>query len=1713
MSKLNGTEAHVQVAVRARPLNQRETDLKSPVIITIHGSQILVNKSQEKHHTPKTFSYDFCFDSMRLDNSNYASQEFIFNKLGIEIIKHAFEGYNACIFAYGQTGSGKSYTMMGTHNDRGIIPRLSQSMFDRIETELKQDIHNDLNIESMDNEKLNDILSLKFSSTYRVEVSYFEIYNEKVRDLLNPNNNHHALKVRENKILGPYVDGLSQLVVTSYQEIETLLIEGNNYRTVASTNMNNESSRSHAVFTLKLTQTLSTEASETQSVKVSKISLVDLAGSERVSKSGVQIEQIRFREGCNINKSLSTLGLVISALATRQSHENNPKSTKRTFVPYRDSVLTWLLKDSLGGNSFTIMLATISPSYDNYEETISTLRYADQAKKIVNHAIINEDEPGKIIRELRNEIDKLRKELADAKAEKSAEKLNAEINENEKLMQTITKDWQERIAETDKISKERHELLEKSGISVCSSGIGLEKDRLYLVNLNPDPALNELLVYYLKTKTSIGRPDASVKQDIELIGVGISPEHCVIEIRNQNQIFLIPLNKSKTYVNGQLIDNERQLRHGDRILLGCSHFFRLNSPGDKNSTSTSPARSSVMNTSSHLSFIDAQNEFLLHQLATDPMTKELRLFLKQDDNNQETNRIISRKTSDVYEREIEYLKTQLMRSESRSSTINSRTHAFEESLSKWRFSNKLLNESEESRSFFNRLKQELIRVNALVSEANTIASEMQRQTTYSAMLQIPVSYLKPSERATTNLCESAVQVKRRNLSPQIWNIEKFESKLNDMRDVYYEWQMSENKAQLLTQQQKRNDPFFDADEYNSLIGVANIFLKALFYDTKLDYPVPIINTQGEIAGSLHVILLQMGTSSIKKLSDFQSNNIPRTSISEGIIIDANENSLSECSDSQNSFDDESIDDSTGISNDNKTDQITVKFIIKEIRDLLPCDAEYIMCRYRFINQKEDQTIISIKSSSDDHEEDAKKPRIFSFNHEKEYTLTVTDNFISTCFENAISIEVWYHYNSMPLSINTTANNERNRRDAEIRALSNRWKEVKRHIQYAVEVHELDASGRWEPVEVDAQQSQIISGGVYRLRQGQSKRLVARLRVLPQSGTMPLVLHAIRSVEIGSISTRKINAPRQLDSYQDEELQCLRHEWLDLIEKRKLYLESEVKLLSQQTNKTSNDLERETALLEQLVRLAEERNFAEFPPPGSGIPGSPPCWTPPATIEEHRPLIFLNLDPVNMNTENDTAGLKATLSEENKNDMFRLPLLHHASDEVRAVAQWDPSIHEATEMNRVTPNNTIVYMIVKIIVLISQPVRMELILRKRIATTIGKTEGWWSGKAMKYLLGYKPYKRTSVVYEIVSSIPKYIHEIEDRKSLALIAGSECHSQNYVQKYIQYASAVDSLLLLDKLRQEISLAESSAKQQTIRKATSVPNIANQQGNTTLSIAPINSRRENDDEQTSMKKSPSIQNESSNRQNPFYDENKTAKSSFLYPHTHNETAPTQIKTINTPFSTFSRSEHNISTPMSIHIDNINHNETQHSYFESTTPSMLSRTLFIEQEQLQPVQTSSIRIRHTFSIDDHENQNNKKQDIDQALLSISTLEEKYSIPTTTTTVTPQHIESLSTTTTATNNDQITEMTIKKIVDINDDEYPIGCRVIVNTDHHIFNKVGFIRYVGKTYFKEGIWYGIELEEPVGKNDGSFSGHVYFQCPDKHGVFVRRDKIRRLIEK
>lgn len=313
----------------------------------------------------KTFTFDNSFWSHDTEDEHYATQEDVYNCLGEEFLDHNFEGYHTCIFAYGQTGSGKSYTMMGKDEQPGLIPRTCEDLFERIES----------------NESAN--------ISYSVRVSYFEVYNEHVRDLFQPRTDPpQYLKIRESPTEGPYVKDLTEIQVKNYTEILKYMRLGDNSRTTAATKMNDTSSRSHAVFTIMLKQIHHDYHTDETTERLARIRLVDLAGSERAKATEATGQ--RLREGGNINKSLTTLGRVIAALADPKHSRTQGSSRKvRDVVPYRDSILTWLLKDSLGGNSKTAMIACIAPS--DYDETLSTLRYADQAKRIRTQAIVNQD--------------------------------------------------------------------------------------------------------------------------------------------------------------------------------------------------------------------------------------------------------------------------------------------------------------------------------------------------------------------------------------------------------------------------------------------------------------------------------------------------------------------------------------------------------------------------------------------------------------------------------------------------------------------------------------------------------------------------------------------------------------------------------------------------------------------------------------------------------------------------------------------------------------------------------------------------------------------------------------------------------------------------------------------------------------------------------------------------------------------------------------------------------------------------------------------------------------------------------------------------------------------------------------------------------------------------------------------------------------------------
>lgn len=578
-----------------------EIDRGAKCIVEMNGNQTVLTPPPDapaakgsKDHGQKVFAFDRSYWSFNKDDSTYAGQDNLHDDLGKPLLTNAFQGYNNCIFAYGQTGSGKSYSMMGYGKEHGIIPKICQDMFERIK----------------------DIQAQDPNTRCTVEVSYLEIYNERVKDLLNPGTKGN-LKVREHPSTGPYVEDLAKLVVGSFEEIEHLMDEGNKARTVAATNMNATSSRSHAVFTLMLTQKKLDMETKMEAEKVAKISLVDLAGSERATSTGAT--GARLKEGAEINRSLSTLGRVIAALADLSTGKK--KKGAASQVPYRDSVLTWLLKDSLGGNSMTAMIAAISPADINYDETLSTLRYADSAKRIKNHAVVNEDANARMIRELKEELALLRSKLgggggaiggaggavpADevyaegtplekqmvtitapdgSKKKVSKAEIAEQLSQSEKLLSDLNQTWEQKMAKTEEIHKEREAALEELGISIEKGFIGLStpKKMPHLVNLSDDPLLAECLVYNLKPGvTMVGNAEAETHAEhqlgIKLKGTRILPEHCSFENAADGTVTLLPKEGAAVMVNGKRITEPQQLHSGYRVILGDFHIFRFNHP-------------------------------------------------------------------------------------------------------------------------------------------------------------------------------------------------------------------------------------------------------------------------------------------------------------------------------------------------------------------------------------------------------------------------------------------------------------------------------------------------------------------------------------------------------------------------------------------------------------------------------------------------------------------------------------------------------------------------------------------------------------------------------------------------------------------------------------------------------------------------------------------------------------------------------------------------------------------------------------------------------------------------------------------------------------------------------------------------------------------------------------------------------------------------------
>ncbi|XP_036592586.1 stAR-related lipid transfer protein 9 [Trichosurus vulpecula] len=528
------------------------------------------------------FGFDYCYWSVDPEDPQYASQDVVFQDLGTEVLSGAAKGYNICLFAYGQTGSGKTYTMIGTPASLGLTPRICEGLFSK-----EDDYSNS-------------------PSSCRIRVSFLEIYNERVRDLLKQSDQKkpYTLRVREHPETGPYVQGLSQHVVTNSRQIIGLLEEGVANRITAATHVHEASSRSHAIFTIYYTQAVL--ENNLSSEIASKINLVDLAGSERADPSYCKD---RITEGASINKSLVTLGIVISTLAQNSQmfiSYQSPNSTsseggdngslsspsvagsiggvprKQSYIPYRDSVLTWLLKDSLGGNSKTIMVATVSPANSSYSETMSTLRYASSAKNIINKPRVNEDANVKLIRELREEIERLKGMLLSfelGNLSPFTDGRNGNLKElvlhNEMKRDQLSKDWAQKW-------EDWKALMDQCNVDINKkrAGVTIDSNLPHLMVLDDDVLSTGVVLYHLREGTTkIGRIDSDQEQDIVLQGQWIERDHCTITSAC-GVVTLQPALGARCIVNGQEVTDSCRLTQGAIIILGETQKFRFIHPAE-----------------------------------------------------------------------------------------------------------------------------------------------------------------------------------------------------------------------------------------------------------------------------------------------------------------------------------------------------------------------------------------------------------------------------------------------------------------------------------------------------------------------------------------------------------------------------------------------------------------------------------------------------------------------------------------------------------------------------------------------------------------------------------------------------------------------------------------------------------------------------------------------------------------------------------------------------------------------------------------------------------------------------------------------------------------------------------------------------------------------------------------------------------------------------
>jgi len=669
--------------------------------------------------------------------------------------------------------------MIGKAPNTGIVPRVTEEMFERIKKTT--------------------------SDTKRYEVTYsmLEIYNERVRDLLVPEDNapKEGLKVRERTTGECYAEGQKDMPVNSYSQIEKLMDYGNKNKTIGATKMNKESSRSHTVITIKFKQIELFNGK--QSIRSPVINLVDLAGSEKVAQTGATGS--RMKEGIAINQSLSTLGLCIKILSEKSSGK-----ARNEVVPFRNSVLTRLLQNALGGNSKTIMVCALSPASSNYEETLNTLRYAERAKKIECKATIIESAQDKLIRELKNEIERLKKQLGgQGGSSDDLERLKAELSNSQNAMTEMQKSWEERIKDAEKKKAE-------TDSSIALAGASIDLTKPHIINVNEDPLLSGKIAYNITAPVLVGKKTGKPVPQIVLGSIAIKANHASFE-NKKGVVTLIPASPDcceNIFVNGKKISEEVKLNHRDRIIFGTNSAFLFNDPA-KAESQEEPE-------------IDFE---MIMQEKFEQSEKKIVDNLEKDTKNKEETNLEEKITEAKEEGDEEKVKEYKAK-------LTKVTKA------------KLGGETTDNLSIERRLLEDkLSKILPLIKEANLYAKELDRDIKFDVKLikELP-DWIGKALSSDLQKAKTVVQVlvnNRENNSHYIWSEDKLFERMECIREIGNNYLDTGE----IPEWDPETDPFLD-DPEPELIGQGYLHMKCLAHLFDNHVTMRLLNSNARIAGEL-----------------------------------------------------------------------------------------------------------------------------------------------------------------------------------------------------------------------------------------------------------------------------------------------------------------------------------------------------------------------------------------------------------------------------------------------------------------------------------------------------------------------------------------------------------------------------------------------------------------------------------------------------------------------------------------------------------------------------------------------------------------------------------------------------------------------------------------------------------------------------------------------